>query len=196
MQAFPAKLFGERAGLTQAHARMRCALPNMDGDQLAGAYVYGQIVSNKLWHQLREKARASYSVSPSLTVYRGNVATLQLTTDLDLSSLEDATQALRGVFAPEAASQIDSTSISWALGRLAAESALYNSSTSIMAHQLLWAWNQDWSPTKVLNVGRHAFDVSIDAVKQMESACRNSIVLGFVGNEAQLVDAWNAPLAQ
>ena len=67
----------------------------------------------------------------------------------------------------------------------------------VIAHQLLWAWNQGWSPTVILNIGRHAFDVSIDAVKQTESVCRNSIVLGFVGNEAQLVDAWNAtPVGQ
>ena len=173
-------VFNTYPGLTQSRFSMLCALPNMDGDKWAAAHLFEEILYGKLWGQLRERKQVSYSVMPELSAFRGGTVTLGFEGDLDPSSTPDFTSMVRLALGPDAPTLVDEDSMKIARARLAAQSTWLDSTTFTLAQRLFFAWNQDWAIRNVLNVGQHGFSIDPKTVREMETACRKSAMVGFV----------------
>lgn len=185
-------IFRNQGGVTQAKVSFVCAVATPLSDDLSAAYVYAQLLSNRLYDALRLGAWASYSVSPHVQTYRDGTTTIRLGADLDYARLPKAITELKTALDAAGPSLVDDLALQMARAHLAAESAWANATTAAVAHQLFFAWNQDWSADNVLNLSRRGFAIEADKVVGIETACRNSGVIGFAGDESRLQAAWDA----
>lgn len=193
MHSRPEVLFRNQPDVTQAFAVFSCSLPQVDANSYAAARLFEQLVEAQLRSSLRERTQVSYSVTPNLTVYRGGMAVLSISADIDYDRLEPAMASFRKVATIDAPSLVDADRLGVAKVGLVSQSDWWNSSTPEIAQQLLLAWNLGWPVDSVLSTASRGLGVSAGTIATLEKACRQSVVITFRGDEPRLRAAWGTP---
>jgi predicted Zn-dependent peptidase len=189
----PEVIFRHQPDATQAFAVFSCSLPQVNADSYAAARLFEQLVEAQLWSSLRERTQVSYSATPNLTVYRAGRAVLSIAADIDYDRLEPAMASFKKVATLHAPSLVDANRLDLAKVGLVNQSNWWNSSTPEIAQQLLLAWNLGWPVDSVLSTASRGLGVTADTIATLETACRQSVVISFRGDEPRLRAAWAKP---
>jgi zinc protease len=181
-------LFQNRPASLQAEVHFRCLLPPATADNMAARIIFRDSAQRTLFARLREQLGASYSVHASTTPFVGGTTVLDVTADVNYARLADGLRQMRTVLMDAGSPAIDQATFERARVLAARDLRL---DTREMAIELVEMWNRGW-PLDVLDrLPDAARAVRFEDVTEIAESCRESWVLGLLGDERRARAAWD-----
>jgi zinc protease len=158
-----------------------CLVPVTGSDDYPPVRVYQQLLHDRLRYELRDRARASYSISLDLVPERARTALLTMSADVDNAALDSLVALMKQKFAAGAPSLVNDRELDLAKVGLISDQMWQTASTSQLAERLVLAWNLGWPAESVLDVARRSIGAREGQVQGVERACRATAVLSSLG---------------
>jgi zinc protease len=167
--------------LTVARVLFSCLVPVTGSDDYPPARLYQQLLHDRLYYELRDRARASYSISLELAPERARTAVLTMSADVDNGALHALVDVMKQKLAVDAPSLVNDRELDLAKMALITDQMWQTASTSQLADRLLLAWNLGWPAESVLDTARRSISARETQVQIVERACRATAVLSSLG---------------
>jgi len=178
-------------GSSQATFRLSCLLPSSTADTVATARVFDELAGAELFGTLRERQRASYSVSHDLQMLRGGTTVFWAEADLDPARLPPALAALRRFLEPGSAGPaLDISALSLARADVARGFNLTYGTSVNLARGMVAYWKNDWPLSSLEQLPQQLLAVQASDVLRLAEHCRQNAVLSALGDERQIREAW------
>ncbi len=170
-----------QSDLTVARLLFSCLVPVTGSDDYPPARLYQQLLHDRLYYELRDRARASYSISLELSPQRARTAVLTMSADVDNTALDSLVEVMKQKFAVDAPSLVNDRDLDFAKMALISDQMWQTASTSQLADRLFLAWNLGWPAESVLDTARLSIGAREAQVQVVERACRATAVLSSLG---------------
>jgi len=182
----------DRPGAQEASVHLRCLLPPATPDNVGARLIFAQGFERKMRQALREELAGSYSVHGRATVVPGGTAVFDLTADVVYSHLSESLRRLRTMLV---ASDTEFARIRGMLVEapgFVPRWALNLESTRDMAEYFFDMWVGGWPLDSIDLFPAQVRDTSEQQIAEVAQHCRQNWVVGLLGDERRLREAWSA----
>jgi zinc protease len=178
-------------GSSQATFRLSCLLPSSTAEAVASSEVFDELAGASLFGTLRERQRASYSVSHGVQRLRGGTTVFWAEADVDPARLPPALAALRRFVEPSSTdAPVDIGALELARGDVARGfNPTYGTSIDL-AQGIVAYWKNEWPLSALGQLPQQVLAVEANDVLRLAAHCRANAVLSALGDERRIRDAW------
>lgn len=180
-------LVQDRPAAQEASVHLRCLLPPSTTENVGARLIFANRFERNMRRELRETIAGSYSVHGRESVFPGGTTVFYFSADIVYSQLTESLRRLRAALAGR-----DTESLVRIQNEKPELLFQHVDSTYSMAEFFFNQWNLGWSLDGLDRWSAQVRDTSQQQIAEVAQHCRQNWVVGLLGDERRLREAWSA----